>query len=294
VAPVSSYPFLLLLAVLLFFPISSDPLDKIPRVRMSLWPLTPRDRLALRIAALALSPILWFAVVLLIRQGRSVVLPLGAVIAVAAVRARAPRGAPGFAIGRIVPGVGSMLIVNHVRAMLAVLDTWLALVIAIIATVWRIQARDADSAAWPMLSILVGIALSTQAQCGAEFGATRYRLLPIDAWRMLLARDAAYLAMQLAMTVTLDPTTGLAFGMTALAVGRYPSLYAGLRAERWRFSSGRVLFGALQMIAGATLAFAGAKGAILAVVVWAGSVWWGGSVLAQRFRGVHSGSAPRG
>ena len=38
--------------------------------------------------------------------------------------------------------------------------------------------------------------------------------------------------------------------MTVLAAGRYPSLHAGLRAERWRFSIGRVLFGALQMIAG--------------------------------------------
>lgn len=46
VAPASSYPFLLLLALLLFFPISSDPLEKIPKVRMGLWPLTGRDRLA--------------------------------------------------------------------------------------------------------------------------------------------------------------------------------------------------------------------------------------------------------
>lgn len=109
-------------------------------------------------------------------------------------------------------------------------------------------------------------------------------MLPIDAWRIVLTRDGAYLAVQLALTFALDPIAGLAFGMTALAGGRYPSLHAGLRAERWRFSSGRVFFGALQMIAGATLAFAGAKGAAIAVVIWAGSVWWGGSVLARRFQ----------
>jgi hypothetical protein len=296
VAPVSSYPFLLLLAVLLFFPISSDPLEKIPKVRMGLWPIASRDRLTLRIAALALSPVLWFVVVVVVHYGQGVVLPLGAMVAAAVVRAQAPRSAPGFTIGRVVPaipGVG-ILVVNYLRAMLAVLDTWLALIIATIAAAWRILARDADPAAWRMLSILVGIALSTQAQCGADFATTRYRLLPLGSRRIILARDSAYIAVQLAFTLALDPIAGLTFGMTTLALGRYPSLYARLRAERWRFSGGRVLFGALQMIAGATLAFAGAAGAAIAVAIWSGSVWWGGSVLAQRFRGIDSGGAPRG
>jgi hypothetical protein len=297
VAPVSSYPFLLLLAVLLFFPISSDPLEKIPKVRMGLWPIAGRDRIALRIAALALSPVLWFVVVAVVHYGQGVVLPLGAVVAAAVVRAQAPRSAPGFTIGRVVPAIPGgfgVLVVNYLRAMLAVLDTWLALIIAIIATAWRILARDADPAAWRMLSILAGIALSTQAQCGADFAAARYRLLPLGPRQIILARDGAYIAVQLAFTLALDPIAGLTFGMTALTVGRYPSLYARLRAERWRFSSGRVLFGASQMIAGATLAFAGAAGTAIAVAIWAGSVWWGGSVLAQRFRGMDAGSAPRG
>lgn len=156
VAPVSSYPFLLLLTALLFFPISSDPLEKIPKVRLGLWPLTRRDRLALRIAALALSPILWILVVVVVHYGQGVLLPLGAAVAV---RAQAPRRAPGFAIGRAVPALGSLLIVGYVRAMLALLDTWLAVAIAIIARGWRIQSGEADPAAWRMLSILIGIAL---------------------------------------------------------------------------------------------------------------------------------------
>jgi len=35
VEPTSSYPFLALLALLLFFPISSDPLEKIPEGRLA-------------------------------------------------------------------------------------------------------------------------------------------------------------------------------------------------------------------------------------------------------------------
>jgi hypothetical protein len=296
VEPVSSYPFLVLLAVLLFFPISSDPLEKIPRVRMGLWPLTRRNRLMLRLAGLALSPVLWFAVVLLIRQGRRVVLPLGAVAGAAVARTWAPGLAPRFALGRVappLPGPAGILIRNRLRAMLALLDTWLAAVIAVIAIGWRVTTSEGDSAAWPILAILVGIALSTQAQCGADLEATRYRLLPAIPWRILLARDCAYLLVQLVLTVGLDPLAGLAFGMTALAVGRYPTLHAHLSAERWRFASGRVFFGALQMIIGAGLAFAGAKGAAIAAVIWAGSLWWGGSVLAQRLRGIDARGAPR-
>jgi hypothetical protein len=100
-------------------------------------------------------------------------------------------------------------------------------------------------------------------------------LLPAAAWQVLLAHDAAYLAIQAVLTVGLDPVAGIAFGMIALAAGRYTSMRAVLRTERWRFASGRVLFGALQMIAGAGLAFAGIKGATLAIAVWAASVWLG-------------------
>jgi hypothetical protein len=172
------------------------------------------------------------------------------------------------------PGFGGILMSSHLRAMLVVLDTWLAAVIALIGVIWRITSHDADPAAWPMLAILVGSALSTQAQCSVGLDATRIRLLPAPAWRILLARDGAYLAVTALLTVGLDPIAGLAFGMAALAVGRYASLHAHLKAERWRFAGGRVLFGSLQMIAGATLAFAGAKGAALAALLWAASVWW--------------------
>lgn len=277
-APVSAYPFLALLAVLLFFPISSDPLEKVPQVRMALWPMTGGARLALRIATLALNPVLWFAAVLLAWQGRNLLWLAAGVIAVVAIRARTPRQASRFAIGRIapaLPGWGGLLVTNHLRVMLAVLDTWLALVIAVIGVIWRITAGGAaDPAAWTMLSILVGIALSTQAQCNADLDATRYRLLPAAQWRLLMARDAAYLAVQALLTLALDPIAGLAFGMTALAAGRYAALHAGLRTVRWRFASGRVLFGTLQIVAGATLAFAGLPGAAVALAFWGASLWF--------------------
>jgi hypothetical protein len=44
--PKSAYPFLLLLGLLLLFPLSSDPLSRIPPDRLALWPFNPAQRLA--------------------------------------------------------------------------------------------------------------------------------------------------------------------------------------------------------------------------------------------------------
>jgi hypothetical protein len=41
--PTSAYPFFVLLGFLLLFPLSSDPLGKIPPARLGLWPLTGSD-----------------------------------------------------------------------------------------------------------------------------------------------------------------------------------------------------------------------------------------------------------
>ena len=52
---------------------------------------------------------------------------------------------------------------------------------------------------------------------------TRYRLLPLRGWQILLAKDVAFLGVLLLLTLPLDARAGLAFGLAALAIGRYPS-----------------------------------------------------------------------
>ena len=139
----------------------------------------------------------------------------------------------------------------------------------------------------------MGIALSTWAQSGTDLDSTRYRLLPLAPWRILLARDSAYLLVQIVLTLALSPVAGLTFGMTALAIGRYPSLGSRLHQERWRFASGRVPFGAAQMILGAALVMMGGPGLAIAMLMWVASVAWGGSALAKRLRGIDTDRAPR-
>ena len=51
VEPKSAEPLLLLLFLVLLVPLSSDPLQKIPPVRLSVWPLGAGQRLVLRLAS---------------------------------------------------------------------------------------------------------------------------------------------------------------------------------------------------------------------------------------------------
>src|SRR5580692_10709196 len=72
--PHSAYPFLLLVGFLLLFPMSSDPLAKIPPARFAMWPLDSSQRIVLRLASVALSPVFWIALILMSMTARSLAL----------------------------------------------------------------------------------------------------------------------------------------------------------------------------------------------------------------------------
>jgi hypothetical protein len=277
VKPVASYPFLLLLGFLMLFPLAADPLSKIPRSRLGLWPLDRVQRALLRAVSLAFSPMLWLAILLILRTTRSAAaLCLLGIPLVTHSLAR-PRWTP----LRRVSAVPEM-VRNNLRQMLSVLDTWVAVLLAIGGMLARV--RHIPGAATGM-AILVALALSTWTQCLFSLddrgGITRYRLLPLAGWRILLAKDAAFLALLLLLTLPLDPAAGLAFGLVALAVGRYPAIRLHLPVERWRFTSGRLLFGILQAALGTAAAEHLAFGLPAAAAVYLISLWLGGKSLFQ-------------
>jgi hypothetical protein len=253
VAPVSAYPFLLLLGLLLLFPLSGDPFAKIPPARLGIWPLSRRQRSGLRIATLVFSPILWMAA-LLSPKLRSASLCLAVPLVLQSGWKQLGKIADVSVAAR-----GPVLLRNNLRQMLSVLDTWLAAVIALAGFGYRLLSDRPDPAAFRILAMLVALALSTYAQClfslDSASGATRYHLLPIRGWRILLAKDAAFLGILLILTLPLHAPAGMTFGLCALAVGRYPALTARVSAQRWRFTSGRIFFGVLQIVLGAAAAF---------------------------------------
>ena len=263
IKPLSAYPFLLLLGLLLLVLLSADPLDRLPAERLASWPLTRSQRVMLRLGSLALSPPLWLAALILAatRRWTYVLEFLAAAAGTQAFRALAgrvrsgrPRRIP------LPPGSLGALIVLNLRQMLTVFDVYLALIIAAVGTAYRWLSAHPDPAAFPILSILTALAMSTYAQCffglDAGPGLVRYRVLALTGWRIVLAKDLAFLAVLFVLTLPLDLAAGTTFGLAAVAVGHYPSVVLKLPQQRWRFAGGELRFGVPQVLLGVGLAMA--------------------------------------
>jgi hypothetical protein len=273
VMPVSAYPYLALLLFLMLFPLAADPLAKIPAVRLGLWPLGPRQRLALRAVALAFSPMLWLSVAIAIRLGSPQFALALVVVPLLTHSLATPRWQP----LRHIPAFGE-LTRNNLRQMLSVLDPYLAALLSVFAVFAHVRVLEGGAAG---MAMLIALALSTYAQClfslDGPAGIARYRLLPIAPWRILLAKDSAYLLLLLVLVIAVEPVTGLTCGLLSLAIGRYPSIRYRLPVMRWRFTSGRVFYGFLQIcFCAAAVAQAQYRWVAFAVaaVLWLASVVW--------------------
>ena len=273
VQPWSAYPFLALLGILLAFPLSGDPLDRIPAERQLLWPLTGSQSLALRCIGRLLNPILWLAVVLLPRIGWSgACVLLGFQILTLAIRRVACR-LPNLDIARAVPlfpGLLGPLVTNHLRQMLTLLDTWLAAALAVAAWIYRLRGPIGDPQGAPILGILVALALSTQAQALFALEGSAGRVLPLRGWERLLGKDIAFLSVLLLLTLPLNPLPAMASGLVALTVGHHSSVLIPIPQKRWRFTGGKLLpVGALQAVATVAAGFAQIRLSVFVVGVLA-------------------------
>jgi hypothetical protein len=248
--------FNLLIGLVLFFPLSTDPQRKIPPERLGVWPLSQGEHQLLRVLTPWLNPITWFLAALAL----SCKVTLGLWVVVAAV----------FVIGFAVPllpwgdrkvlwqsipqfpGPLNHLIRKNLREMLCSLDFYCALVLSAPALLFRILGLLPREALFP-LTLLITIALSTYAQSlfglDGEGGLTRYRLLPLPGWQILAAKDAAFLLIVLLLTLPLSPLAGLAAALVALAAGHAASVQRYRDQTRWRFTSaGPLGFGIVQML----------------------------------------------
>lgn len=247
--PESAYFLDALIGMVIFFPLSEDPLRKAPPERLSLWPITQAHRLALRVFSLALNPAAWLVGALFLTANFS---KLGLHLLVAAVGAnafalwatakveQAPRSNLFLYIPPF-PGRLGGLVRKNIREMLHTLDPYLALAVAAFATYFRLRG-GAPAEALFMLSMLVVLAMSTSAQrlfaldLGQQF--VRYRLLPVRGWEILLAKDAAFFALLLPLVLLLDPLPALAGACAVLAIGHHAAVWHPVPQGRWRFTGG--------------------------------------------------------
>lgn len=267
VKPSSAEPFLLFLGFLLLFPLSSDPLDKIPEQRLASWPLTRGQRFRLRLASLGLSPVLWLTLAIMLLAAPALALFFltlavgiqGLIVLSSRLTARAPAWNPQRYIPQLPGRLGGM-IRNHTREMLSLLDPYLAALLSLAGSGYRVFGVHPDPSAFPILALLVALALSTCAQClfglDSASGVSRYRLLPLRGWQILLAKDVGFLAILLVLVLPLAPGPGMTFGLVALAIGHFPSVGRHRPQRRWRFTSGRLVSGVAQVLLGSMLGLA--------------------------------------
>lgn len=239
---------LLLLGGLLLIPLVGDPVSRIPRERLALWPLTERERWMLRAAGLGLSPLTWIAVAAVVwkagwQLGVGAVLLLALAPLLTREAAWIPRWprATGF-------------VTKHLRDLLTLFDTWVAVLLATSAHIALRVWPGIDQAMPFVLALVIVLALSTlalnQFGMGHPETLTREQLLPCPAWQIILGRNVAFLMVALVCVVPLSPLAGCAAALAAVAAGNVASFAAPIALRRWRLAeSGSMVVGVQQCVA---------------------------------------------
>jgi hypothetical protein len=282
----------LIIGLVLLFPLSTDPLRKIPASRLALWPLDKREHWLLRVSSPWVNPVTWLiaGAAVLVARGKVTVGLWGmaaAIVAAAFALSSLPiwRQAGFWVRMPDFPGPLDELIRKNVREMLATLDFYCALLLSASAVAFRVFAPKLPPEAFSAITILVVLALSSYAQClfglDGKGGLSRYRLMPLRGWQVLMAKDAAFLVLAIPLTLPLAPLSGLGAALVTLAVGHHSTLEHQRPQSRWRFSAGApimegIMLSALMAMPGMAIFNTGAWVLAPCVAAWAGSVWWYG------------------
>ena len=277
----------LLGALVVLFPLSADPLRKVPADRLPLWPLSKPDLRKLRFLTPWINPLTWGLAALAawsFRHTESLGV-LALLLCLFAIGFFVPSisGEPAFL--RWIPG---KLVGKNIREMLLTLDFYMALLLSVAGFIYRIAIPALPGEAMMAMTLLVVLALSSYAQClfGLEStgGLTRYRLMPLPGWRIIAAKDTAFLIVAVALTLPLAPLAGLAAALAALTFGHEPSVEERREQTRWRFSSGVTIGkGIAQTIAMAGAGVTAFRISLLILIpgalACAGTAWWYGRKL---------------
>ena len=286
----STLLFQIVLLAPLVVTVSVDTQHRLPPERVATWPLTGTQKLSLSSVSFAFNPLfimLFLGYLFWMGLAAGLFFLLLALIVHGAVYAvyRVPfiiRTPAGFSISRT-PLAVSGIAQETWREMLGTLDFWTALLIAVGGTLYRLFGRAPEPEAFPILALFVGFAMSTIGQRMLRLdegrAVLRYRLLPIAAWKLLVTQDVTFLIPLSAMVSLLSLRTGVAFGLVAIAVGRYPSLRQPANQRRWRFVGGDPRFGVAQVLlgglAGLGAARAGLWGVAVAFAIYIVSMFYG-------------------
>ena len=288
----------LIMGLVILFPLSTDPMRKVPASRLALWPLENRDYWLLRLLTPWVNPMTWLIVALAVWAARGSVtvglwgLAAGLFAAGFAIsELPLPRGAAIFRGVPHFPGPLDQLIRKNLRELLSTLDFYCALLLSVATLAYRVSGHALPDEAFMAMTVLVVVALSSYAQCmfglDGVGGLSRYKLLPVRGWQILAAKDAAFLLVSVVLILPMAPLPGLGASLVALAFGRRPSVEDPRPQTRWRFSAGASpMYGIVQVVVLASAAssiFYTSKWIVVAcALAWLGSLWWYGRRLEER------------
>lgn len=280
------------IGMILFIPLSADPLRVLPRDRLAVWPLSMNEHRALRILSVWLSPVTWLIVALAAwkRVSMGLCAVAAGLFAIGFVLPSLPparngvwHSLPSF------PGRLNLLIRKNLREALSTLDFWCGAVVSLLCLGFRAAGLLPAEGLLPM-TIAVILALSTYTQTlfglDGDDGMIRYGLLPIPGWQILAAKDVPFILLCVVMTAPLAPGPGLAAALAALVTGHHASVTHHGKQVHWRFSSG-VSF-AMSIFQVALICAAAAAVHSIPVVlalcagVYAWFTWWHGRELQQQ------------
>jgi hypothetical protein len=152
------------------------------------------------------------------------------------------------------PWLWRLLPTLELRQILRTLDFWLAGLIAVAGTAYRYLYASPQPEAYPILSMMVVLALSTLAQnlfaLDGLPGRMRWRLSPSRGYRILARKGLILIVLSVLLTMPLSPIGALAGMLAALAIGHHFSVFSQVDSPPWRFSMGEFFpYGFLQVIA---------------------------------------------
>jgi hypothetical protein len=287
----------LVMGLVILFPLSTDPLRKIPASRLALWPLDRWEYRVLRAISPLLNPMTWVIAALALWAAHgSVTVGLWALAAGLFAAGFLISELPlpsGSAMWRRVPhfpGPLDQLMRKNLREMLSTLDFYCALLLSLSAGIYRAAGPALPPESFMVMTVLVVVALSSYAQClfgldGAG-GLSRYGLLPLRGWQILAAKDAAFLLIVVVLVAPLAPLAGLGAALVALAMGHRSSVEDPRPQTRWRFSAGTSpVYGVVEVMVMASAASAIYFTSVLVllpcVAAWLGSLWWYGRTMER-------------
>ena len=157
----------LIMGLVILFPLSTDPLRKIPASRLALWPLERRERWLLRAVSPWVNPMTWAIAALALWAARgSVTVGLWALAAGLFAAGFALSELPllaGAAMWRRVPhfpGPLDQLVRKNLREMLSTLDFYCALLLSASVGIYRLLGRGLPAEADLAMTVLVVVALA--------------------------------------------------------------------------------------------------------------------------------------